>query len=140
MSRILKYKERVTKHYYQLWFPVHSPGHGYGFDCGPDFVVDVESLNPAARENYEMCLREHSAILEKKHWEREEWESGEMKCDCGLKLEMYRPGADIHCKCGRSYNSSAQLLAPRSQWGEETGETAADYDFGYNYPERAFDE
>ena len=24
------------------------------------------------------------------------------------------------------YNASGQLLAPRSQWGEETGETAAD--------------
>ena len=42
-------------------------------------------------------------------------------------------------KCGADYNSAAQLLAPRSQWGEETGETAMDYDIGVNNPERAFD-
>lgn len=30
------------------------------------------------------------------------------------------------CSCGRDYNWSGMLLAPRSCWGEETGETAAD--------------
>lgn len=28
--------------------------------------------------------------------------------------------------CGADYNSSGQRLASRSQWGEETGETASD--------------
>lgn len=65
---------------------------------------------------------------------------GLMKCDCGAEIEMVRPGADLHCECGRDYNSGGQLLAPRSQWGEETSETAADYDFGFNNPDRAFDE
>lgn len=43
-------------------------------------------------------------------------------------------GMDLVCSrftntcggCGRDYNFAGQLLAPRSQWGEETGETAAD--------------
>ena len=26
------------------------------------------------------------------------------------------------CECGQDYNSGGQLLAPREQWGEETGE------------------
>ena len=68
---------------------------------------------------------------------------GLMRCDCGEELEMYRPGADIHCdKCNRAYTSSGQLLAPREQWGEAegNGETAADYDQGVANPERAFDE
>jgi len=30
------------------------------------------------------------------------------------------------CRCGADYNMSGQQLAPRSQWGEETGETADD--------------
>jgi hypothetical protein len=30
------------------------------------------------------------------------------------------------CDCGADYNMSGQLLAPRSQWGEETGETLSD--------------
>ena len=28
--------------------------------------------------------------------------------------------------CGADYNSSGQMLAPRSQWGEETGESVHD--------------
>ncbi|MDF2534249.1 MAG: hypothetical protein K0R18_406 [Bacillales bacterium] len=27
------------------------------------------------------------------------------------------------CACGVEYNGAGQALAPRSQWGEETGET-----------------
>lgn len=65
---------------------------------------------------------------------------GLMQCDCNRELTMELPGTDIHCDCGRSYNSAGQLLAPRSQWGQETGETASDYDQGYNNPEHAFDE
>ena len=62
----------------------------------------------------------------------------QMRCDCGRTLNAGR--GDTDCEgCGREYNSAGQLLAPRSQWGEETGETAADYDQGYNNPERAFD-
>jgi len=30
------------------------------------------------------------------------------------------------CECGADYNMAGQRLAPRSQWGEETGETADD--------------
>jgi hypothetical protein len=61
-------------------------------------------------------------------------------CKCGEEMERHIPGADVECdKCHREYNSSGQELAPREQWGEETGETAADYDAGFNNPERAFE-
>ena len=44
---------------------------------------------------------------------------------CGQ--EFYLDGFTNTCgECGADYNSSGQMLAPRSQWGEETGETAAD--------------
>lgn len=42
------------------------------------------------------------------------------KCECGRELVSY--GYDIDCECGRTYNASFQLLAPRRFWGEETGE------------------
>jgi hypothetical protein len=62
-------------------------------------------------------------------------------CHCGARVEMTgRPGADTQCdKCGTEFNSAGQTLAPRAQWGEETGETANDYDRGFNDPEHAFD-
>ncbi len=47
--------------------------------------------------------------------------------------ECNRCGADVHlygftntCECGADYNMSGQELAPREQWGEETGESLAD--------------
>lgn len=64
-----------------------------------------------------------------------------MRCECGRVLSFGRPGSDVDCDhCGRTYNFAGQQLADRSQWGEETGETAADYDRGFNNPSRAFDE
>jgi endogenous inhibitor of DNA gyrase (YacG/DUF329 family) len=42
-------------------------------------------------------------------------------CRCGRKIEC------LHftntCVCGADYNHAGQRLAPRSQWGEETGES-----------------
>jgi hypothetical protein len=48
----------------------------------------------------------------------------EITCACGRKL--YCSGFTNTCECGRDYNWGGQMLAPRSCWGEETGETAAD--------------
>ena len=46
------------------------------------------------------------------------------KCPCGRKV--YLTGFTNTCECGRDYNMSGSLLAPRSQWGEETGESIDD--------------
>lgn len=54
------------------------------------------------------------------------WERGsvEVRC-CGSWMKCH--GFTNTCdECGRDYNHAGQLLAPREQWGEETGETAAD--------------
>jgi hypothetical protein len=46
-------------------------------------------------------------------------------CECGT--EVYLDGFTCPCDgCGRDYNSAGQELAPRSQWGEETGESLGD--------------
>lgn len=45
-------------------------------------------------------------------------------CECGLQLPC--PAFTNTCVCGRDYNFAGQRLAPRSQWGEETGESADD--------------
>ena len=49
----------------------------------------------------------------------------EIACDCGKTLAC--PDFTNTCDyCGRGYNWAGQLLASRSQWGEETGEIEAD--------------
>jgi len=47
------------------------------------------------------------------------------RCDCGEELHL--DGFTNTCDgCEADYNGSGQRLAPRSQWGEETGESLAD--------------
>ena len=48
----------------------------------------------------------------------------EIICICGRKV--WCSGFTNTCECGREYNWAGQMLAPRCQWGEETGEIAAD--------------
>lgn len=45
-----------------------------------------------------------------------------MHCKCGNSFELWNSWANECDVCGREYNGSGQMLAPRSQWGEETGE------------------
>lgn len=47
-----------------------------------------------------------------------------IRCECGKVLET--PGFTNTCDCGADYNWAGQRLAPRDQWGEETGEHPAD--------------
>ncbi len=46
------------------------------------------------------------------------------RCVCGKEIQLLK--FTNTCVCGRDYNISGCLLAPRSQWGEETGEIDID--------------
>lgn len=52
------------------------------------------------------------------------------KCVCGETMTL--TDFTNACRCGRDYNMSGQLLAPRSQWGEETGEHWSDIVSGWD--------
>jgi hypothetical protein len=55
------------------------------------------------------------------------WIPGLLRCNCGATIDMGGPGDDVDCDaCGRTFNSGGQELAPREQWGAETGEHPAD--------------
>lgn len=43
---------------------------------------------------------------------------------CGKPVKLHDSEND--CSCGNLFNAFGQLLAPREQWGEETGETLFD--------------
>jgi hypothetical protein len=47
-----------------------------------------------------------------------------VKCGCGRKVECH--DFTNTCDCGADYNFGGQRLAPREQWGEETGEHWSD--------------
>lgn len=55
-------------------------------------------------------------------------QDGAFRCHCFEVIDVpWSPGRDFDCPvCHREFNSGGQLLAPREQWGEETGEHPAD--------------
>lgn len=64
-----------------------------------------------------------------------------LQCECGAFLPWPGFGRDYTCdRCRRDFNSAGTELAPRCQWGEETGEDASAYARGVSDPDRAFDE
>jgi hypothetical protein len=52
------------------------------------------------------------------------WKVKIITCGCGRELAC--SGFTNTCDCGADYNWAGQRLAARSQWGEDTGETAGD--------------
>jgi len=47
-------------------------------------------------------------------------------CKCGEKIELEARYINTCRKCGADYNASGKKLAPRSEWGTETGENLID--------------
>lgn len=105
------------------------PGCGYAFDL--DKQNNPILTNPYAEKNYLDCLRGtndkgeliiDNGIKTRKHY----WnECAIGKCSCGMLVHL--SGFTNTCdRCGNDYNMSGQLLAPREQWGEETGEHYVD--------------
>jgi hypothetical protein len=115
-------------------------GAGFAFECDEDGRVELSTLTLAGRKNFNSCMEgfiesidsESLMIVRKKilfkgvetrNYSQHEPAVG--LCDvCGAKVEL--SGFTNTCGCGADYNMSGQLLADRSQWGEETGETVSD--------------
>jgi hypothetical protein len=49
---------------------------------------------------------------------------------CRSHVELTHHFTNTCDTCGADYDGGGNLLAPRSQWGEETGETYADIVMG----------
>jgi hypothetical protein len=130
MAELLRYPEIVTSVRYTLCFDRHAPDTGgFAFECSADGLVDESSLNPAAAANLARC-RANPECFRPAYVNRYEWtykEPGVVRCVCGAEVELASTWANSCEVCDREYNGSGQLLAPRSQWGEETGETSADF-------------
>jgi hypothetical protein len=130
--KIVRDSELVTHSEYSLeWtWEGMEPGNGFGFPCDPSGEVELDALYPAGRSNYEACLtgqvdgrRVIGPTVRKHEWTYREPAIG--LCDhCGDEVVL--SGFTNTCECGADYNGAGQRLAPREQWGEETGETAAD--------------
>lgn len=133
MVKFIKHGQRVECRSYTHDFRyVDQPGAGYGFDCDKDGNLKPD-LCEVAKENYAKCLtgevdgrRVDDVGVMTSRWQY--YDPAVIACEqCGTHVELNLGDYCSTCdKCGADYNLSGQRLAPRSQWGEETGETLAD--------------
>ncbi len=123
--QIIKQRNHVTVvSYYRSFDYEGTVNHGFAFDCNAR--GEVELKNSASQANYAACLAgfaNGSKVVDCgiKRREHSYFESAVGRCACGRDVALDSSWAN-ECGCGREYNGSGQLLAPRAQWGEETGE------------------
>lgn len=125
--KIIRPSEYVENVYYNREFRWrNTSGAGFGFPC--DEHGNLEPLtNPDAQRNYEMCLSSPDKLIDHgvQRYVSHYREPAIGLCDCGTEVVL--DGFTNTCEnCQADYNSAGQRLAPREQWGEETGESLAD--------------
>ena len=111
----------LVRSFYLCFDSLNNPG-GYSFPCSCTGEIDILCLSLSARRNLQRCLTGEGVGpgIIKNYSHR--WVSPRVGlCDCGAEvvLDHFTSTCDA---CGADYNSSGQLLAPREQWGYETGE------------------
>lgn len=128
--KIIKNRERVEVIQYSHNFE-WSDGGGFSFPCNEKGEIDLHSMTSAAKINYDMCLAGTSGSgrpitdMGVERYEHSYPSHAVGLCGCGE--EVYLTGFTNTCDgCNADYNMSGQLLADRSQWGEETNESLSD--------------
>lgn len=124
---IIKEREIIESVEYFLNFSWSDKGGGFSFSCDEHGNVDTAKMRDAARINLWKCYSgEYDVIfkgIEKRTHTYVDPKIG--KCICGSEVILDRFTNTCY-DCERDYNMSGQLLADRSQWGEETGESVQD--------------
>lgn len=129
MAEFISRSKRVTNITYARSFQSRAmPGASFSFDCDAAGVIDRSTLRPAGLANLEGCLNGALNVIDEGviQYSNTYTEPAVIRCQCGARVTLYDPFASGCDHCGREYNGAGQLLAPRSQWGEETGESLAD--------------
>ena len=99
-------------------------GAGYSFPCDRHGALLPDVCGDRKR-NFILCLGGEIDGIEildlgVRSWELHYTEPAEGRCECGELVVL--ANFTNTCVCGKDYNSAGQELAPREQWGEETGE------------------
>lgn len=100
---------------------VFDDGHHNGFSFPREKDGTLLPLNPAAKENYDFCMKSPERFARFNVVERERWsytEPASGKCKCGNHIELVNEylGACECPHCGQWYNLFGQELLPPNQW------------------------
>ena len=121
--QIIKRRELVESTTYYRYFERRDSRGGFIFEC------DEQGNLLSPHENYDLCMTglvDGEVMIDRGIESRYHryFEDAIGLCDCGR--EVYLHGFTNTCECGADYNMSGQRLAPREQWGEETGESLSE--------------
>lgn len=135
--KIIQHRERIESTSYNLFFAKKNvSGAGWAPPCDKDGNVLTEKMAEAALLEWERVKARLNSIA---NGQDDVYHPPYIQecvsrytqpaiglCDrCGD--EVYLEGFTNTCHtCGADYDMSGQLLADRSQWGEETGESLSD--------------
>lgn len=124
---IIQKAHTVTKTEHVLCFvDKNDPNCGFEFPCTEKGEPLTDLLNETAQENLRKCqLGVENVLPGQVETRTSRWREPNIgRCRCGgvLTLSAFTNA----CRCGRNYNWAGQELAPKGQWGEETGEHPAD--------------
>lgn len=121
---ILQKEHTVTEVIRSRFFEhIDLQGAGFAFPCDKDGNIVLTDSN---RENVENCQNGTFDVVDKGIITTEFPCTVPQLglCTCGQKVSL--SSFTNTCQCGRDYNINGHPLAPRSQWGEETGESLSD--------------
>lgn len=125
--QIIQKEARIESVEYDWVFQRIGASEGTGFSFGTDESGNLLGMEGEAVDNLLYAL-DHPEEYDDRGIERSVWVSRQYAqgiCDvCGEIVEL--SGFTNPCECGADYNFAGQRLAPRSQWGEETGEHWSD--------------
>ncbi len=127
MDIIKEASRKLVTEYEHRFHNRTDSGSGYGFPCDRNGKLIESQMQEAGLANYARCV---GGLLDVVYdgvqsWTYTSYDPAIGLCQCGRKVELADAWLNV-CGCGRDYNGSGQLLAPRSQWGEETNETLSD--------------
>jgi len=124
--KIISKRERVEiTEYVKSW--THPEGYGFSFDCDENGVINEADMYPEGIANLRDCeagkMEGYTGPRLQKNTRRVTNHAVGL-CSCGRKLTL--ASFTNSCRCGREYNQSGQKLAPRGQWGDDTGESVSE--------------
>lgn len=128
MPTLLTTRQRITNTTYARHFTWRdTPGAGFSFDCDEQGNILSAGFAPEALDNLAKCLDGTFDVTDDGvvTYTNTYIEPATIRCSCGEIVALEHFTNTCH-RCERDYNLGGQLLAPRDQWGEETGETYLD--------------
>ncbi len=134
-------RQPTEETHYELVFRLEDgQGSAFAFECDEHGNVFKDRLPQIALHNLELCLRGEvdgyavcRGVL--RYHTQNVVEDASGTCACGEHVVLDDAWANTCSGCGCEYNAFGQLLAHRSRWGKETGESVSDMHPVYD-PER----